>query len=165
MFYFNYPAVALTILGSIAPSGAGATMISLVGCCLVLFFQPKMNCVKMSDVSVEFHCIESRQWFQVLTMRNFTICFTNCFTICSESCQSVAVLVLTMRQQVREVHSFSQSPAAGCKHQQHNFSLLFLSVAIASSRIVNTRPFLTQFIIASALNLAIGSAKNTTLIS
>ena len=57
-------------------------------------------------------------------MRNFTICFTNCFTICSESCQSVAVLVLTMRQQVREVHSFSQSPAAGCKHQQHNSSLL-----------------------------------------
>ena len=125
-----------------------------------------MNCVKMSEVSVDFHCIESRQWFEVLhswqyeefydftncsescqsvavlEMRNFAICFTTCsescqsvavlkmrnfairFTICSESCQSVAVLVLTMRQQVREVHSFSQSPAAGCKHQQHNSSLL-----------------------------------------
>ena len=66
MFYFNYSVVALTILGSIAPSGAGTTMISLVGCCLVLFLKPKMNCVKMSDVSVDFHCTESRQWFVVL---------------------------------------------------------------------------------------------------
>ena len=65
-FHFDYRHTSLTILGSIAPSGAGTTMISLVGCCLVLFFKPKMNCVKMSDVSVDFHCTESRQWFVVL---------------------------------------------------------------------------------------------------
>ena len=149
MFYFNYPAVALTNLGSIAPSGAverqrfplwvvvwfyysGPKLTVLkkcltylwivVGCCLVLFFKPKMNCVKMSDVSVDFHCIESRQWFEVLHSWQYEEFYD--FTNCSESCQSVAVLVLTMRQQVREVHSFSQSPAAGCKHQQHNSSLL-----------------------------------------
>ena len=71
-----------------------------------------------------YNLFEHCQSVAVLEIRNLTICFT----ICSESCQSVAVLtmVLTMRQQVREVHSFSQSPAAGCKHQQHN-SILLLS--------------------------------------
>ena len=99
-------------------------------------------------------------------MRNFTICFTiwseSCqnvavleirnLTICSESCQSVAVLVLTMRQQVREVHCFSQSPAAGCKHQQHNSSLLLSQFCHCF------KPDCKQYI-DSASSLAVGSTE------
>ena len=98
-----------------------------------------MNCVKMSDVFVDFHCIESRQWFEVLHSWKLGILR---FVL-----QFVLNLVKVLQSWYWQWGNKSGKSTLSLSHQQLVVNTsnttpasFFLSVLIVSSQIVNT-PF------------------------